>query len=308
MSGLSALLLTRFACYRFEMIFKKIALVPLIILTLTVIAYAEPSKHGFQIPRSNVHIVQSEKLARAYPIFVRTPRGYDDVANNDKRYPVIYLNDGPYAFQIASGVTHIPEFGSLYEQVILVGISYAVGEHARASRTRDLTPVVSASYKHVVAPGTGGADDYLDFLETQVLPFVETTYRADPKNRTLAGHSFGGLFATWVLLNKPELFQNYVISSPSLWLNKKLMFQMEQSYADGHEDLIATVYFGVGELENAIGRSMVIDQLELVEILRGRNFPSLKIRDHIISDIDHTLAFPINFTRAVRWIFGRQQP
>ncbi|MCV0425783.1 MAG: hypothetical protein K5905_09935 [Roseibium sp.] len=288
--------------------FKNILLVPLILLALTAITDAEPLSHGFQIPRSNVHIIHSEKLARSYPIFVRTPRGYDRAENSDKHYPVIYLNDGPYAFQIASGVTHIPEFGSLYEQVILVGISYAVGENARESRTRDLTPVVSDSYKHVVAPGTGGADDYHHFLETQVLPFVETIYRADPTNRTLAGHSFGGLFATWVLFNNPELFQNYIISSPSIWLNKKLMFQMEQSYADEHEDLIANVYFGVGELENATGRSMVSDQLALVKTLRNRNFPGLKIRDHIIPDIDHTLAFPINFTRAIRWIHSPQQP
>lgn len=303
-----ALLSTRFECYRFEMTLKHFTLPPLILFILTAIVVAEPSNQSFEIPRSNVHVIQSEKLARSYPVFVKTPRGYDRAQNSDRYYPVIYLNDGPYAFQIASGITHIPEFGSLYEQVILVGISYATGENPRASRTRDLTPVVSASYEHVVAPGTGGAGDYLEFLETKVLPFVEATYRADPANRTLAGHSFGGLFATWVLLNKPELFRNYVISSPSLWLNRKLMFQMEQSFADRHDDLTTTVYFGVGELENSTGRTMVTDQMALVEKIRSRNFPGLKLRDHVIPDIDHSLAFPINFTRALRWIFDPKEP
>jgi hypothetical protein len=291
----------------FTQVIRKFVLSIFVTLALAVTAQAQSSQQKFEIPRSNVHIVHSDELSRDYPIFVRTPRGYDQAENNGRRYPVIYLNDGPYAFQIASGVTYIPSFGKRYAEVILVGISYAVGENAKASRTRDLTPIASDSSKSEIGPGTGGADDYLAFLETRLMPFVEKTYRADAARRTLAGHSFGGLFATWVLFNKPRLFENYIISSPSLWLNRKRMLEAEKYYADGHDDLKANVYFGTGALEKQSWPDLVADQIELVEKLRSRQYPNLAIRDQIITDIDHTLAFPINFTRAVQWIFHPTQ-
>ncbi|QDG77804.1 alpha/beta hydrolase [Labrenzia sp. PHM005] len=259
---------------------------------------AQSSDQGFSIPRSHIHTVYSKETGRDYSIFVKTPRGYNTAQDKERYYPVVYLNDGPYTFQIASGITHTPDYENLYEQIILVGISYASGETGKRSRTWDYTPNASGVWKTVVGP-TGGAGEYLTFIENQLIPFVETNYRADPSQRTLAGHSFGGLFATWVLFENPGLFRNFIISSPSLWLNKKAMLHLERRYANEHNDLDATVYFGIGEAE----AGMVDDQTQFLENLRSRNFPSLKLRDNIIADIDHTLAFPINFTRAVRWLY-----
>ncbi|WP_420415525.1 alpha/beta hydrolase [Roseibium sp.] len=221
----------------------------------------------------------SKATGRDYSIFVKTPRGYYTAQNKDRYYPVVYLNDGPYTFQIASGITHTPDYEDLYEQIILVGISYASGETGKRSRTWDYTPNASSVWNTVVGP-TGGAGEYLTFIENQLIPFVETNYRADPSQRTPAGHSFGGLFATWVLFENPGLFRNFIISSPSLWLNKKAMIHLERRYASEHND-----------------------QTQFLANLRSRNFPSLKVRDNMIADIDHTLAFPINFTRAVRWLY-----
>ncbi len=48
------------------------------------------------------------------------------------------------------------------------------------------------------------------------MPLVEKIYRIDAQRRTLAGQSCGGLFGLWVMLNEPELFQNYILTSTSL--------------------------------------------------------------------------------------------
>lgn len=269
---------------------------------MTAGARAEIPSNKFEIPRSIGHTVTSDNSGRRYQIYVRTPRGYDKDTNQTKSYPVIYLNDAPYTFQIASGVTHIPSFSSKYEPVILVGISYAIGEKPRASRTWDLTPSSDAYWKTYSGHKSGGAAEYLNFLEKRLMPFVERQYRIDASRRTLGGHSFGGLFAAWVMFQKPDLFENYIISSPSLWFDKKKMFEVEKEYAAANDDLRATAYFGTGELEQ-MHDDLTADHIAFVKQLRSRDYPGLTLRSLILEDIDHTTAFPINFTRASRWIF-----
>ncbi len=260
---------------------------------------ADLKSNGFEIPRSISHSVRDHVSGRNYQLYVQTPRGYNRDHNHTKEYPVVYLNDGPYAFQVASGVMHIPNF---YEGVILVGISYAAGEKPRASRTRDLTPSFDFRWKFYSSHDSGGALQYLNFLERQLMPFVEKEYRINVSRRSLGGHSFGGLFAAWVMLTKPNLYKNYIISSPSLWFDNKMMFELEKTYATENDDLIATVYIGTGELEQMYD-DLTADHITFVKQLKSRSYPGLTLQSRILEDIDHTTAFPINFTRASRWIF-----
>lgn len=134
------------------------------------------------------------------------------------------------------------------------------------------------------------------------MPFIENQYRIDASRRTLGGHSFGGLFAKWVMFKKPELFKNYIISSPSLWFDKKIMFEIEKEFAATKNDLKATAYFGTGALEQ-MHDDLTADHLAFVKQLQSRNYPSLRLKSRILENIDHTTSFPINFTRASRWIF-----
>ena len=270
-------------------------------LTLSGTAAENPSGK-FEIPRSISHTVKSESSGRTYKIYVQTPRGYDKDYNQNKHYPVIYLNDAPYTFQIASGVMHIPSFSSNYEPVILVGVSYAIGENPKTSRTWDLTPSYDSNWKTFSCYKSGGAAGYLKFLELRLMPFVEQQYRIDARQRTLGGHSFGGLFAAWVMFQEPSLFKNYIISSPSLWFDKKRMFEIEKEYAAANDDLNVTAYFGTGRLEQ-MHDDLTAHHVAFVQQLQSRNYPSLTLKSLILEDIDHTTAFPINFARASRWIF-----
>ena len=48
------------------------------------------------------------------------------------------------------------------------------------------------------------------------MPYIESHYSTDTV-KTIVGQSLGGLFATEILFEKPEMFTNYLIVSPSLW-------------------------------------------------------------------------------------------
>lgn len=265
-------------------------------------AALEPAK--FEIPRSEVHELHSTALGRTYELYIKKPSGYDEPEHQEQVYPVIYLLDGHDTFQVASGATQLPMRAGKIENAILVGISFAQGEDAIRSRIRDLTPHVDESWPFE----TGGAPAYLEFIEQEVFAHVETNFRGDPEARTLAGHSLGGLFGAWVLVTRPELFDQYILASPSLWFFDKIIFDLEEIYAQNHDELRAQVYFATGSLERPGVSSrddMVGDQQEFVDQLRARGYGGLDIRDEIIPEASHVMTFPIGFTHGIHWLFAK---
>ena len=74
----------------------------------------------------------------------------------------------------------------------------------------------------------------MKFLSDELFPVVEDKY-STRDYRTLVGHSYGGLFVTYALVAKPELFRAYLACSP--WLSevdnpviKKIEKQLQKGY------------------------------------------------------------------------------
>jgi hypothetical protein len=78
-------------------------------------------------------------------------------------------------------------------------------------RARDFSPTAIAN-----TPGSGGGPAFLDFLEHELMPFIDHTYRTNPSDRGLLGHSLGGEFALYALEQRPGLFQRIVAVSPAM--------------------------------------------------------------------------------------------
>jgi predicted alpha/beta superfamily hydrolase len=258
---------------------------------------------AYAVPRSAVYEIEAPQ-GRTYKLYVATPPGYGRPENAERLYPVIYLNDGEVFFLAASGAPLLSYYNRLLEETIVVGISFAAGEDPLASRQRDLTPFVDASF----ANPTGGAADYLAVIKEKVIPLIESAYRTDPGRRTLAGHSFGGTFGAYVLLTDPALFANYIIVSPALWLAGHATAGLESVYAGAHDALPARVYMAVGDLEGPKGGlktlDMVNDEIAFAARLRSRNYKDFELRDEVIDGgVNHATAFPIAYLRALEWLF-----
>lgn len=257
---------------------------------------------------SYVTLLHSEKLGRAYKLQIKLPPSYGAAENLNRRYPVIYFNDATYCWLTAVGVTIFPFHTDVFEEAILVGLSHAQGENSRKSRTRDYTPTDD--------PGTmfpsGGAREYLTFLKDEVLPFVEKNYRADPERRMLSGVSYGGLFGAYALLEEPGLFHDYILTSPSLWHNKEIMFAMEEAVAKSGKELSGRVYFATGEAEvpsiSPGFRDMVGQQQAFAAKLRSRGYTNLEVRDEVMEGGTHLTTYPIGLTRALRWLLPGKNP
>lgn len=253
---------------------------------------------SFEIKGSEIYTISSSQLGRKYDIYVKVPYDYSATENKMKHYPVLYLNDGPHTFKVASGVTH---FHSM-DKAIVVGIAFAHKEDGQFSRVRDLTPEQDKSWTSYV---TGGASNYLEFIENEVIPFVEKNYRVDPARRILAGHSLGGSFGTWVLLTKPELFSSYILTSPSLWWKNDAIFKTERHYAGEHKKLNANVFYATGSLETPeYGmKEMVSGHRKFVTRLQSRNYVGLRLQDEIVEGTDHYSTFPVGLAKGLRWLY-----
>ncbi len=104
--------------------------------------------------------------------------------------------------------------------VIIVNIGQSPASDAMALRAQDFSPT---PIPESLGGGGGGAAAFLDFLEHELIPFVDRTYRTNPADRGLLGHSMGGKFALYALEQRPGLFQRIVAASPALFADDPLM-------------------------------------------------------------------------------------
>lgn len=184
-------------------------------------------------------------LAGPSPVLVPGARGHDLVAGNGGTYrvmlavpdgppppggfPVLYLFDGNAVF--ASMVEALRIQGARGRATgvapgVVVGIGYAVdGPFDRDRRTLDYTPPADPAALGERPDGgawsaTGGADAFLEVLESEIKPLVARVAPIDPARQALFGHSLGGLCALHALLTRPGAFARIVAVSPSLWWDR----------------------------------------------------------------------------------------
>ena len=247
------------------------------------------------IPNSEVRHVQSESNGIGYKLYIGLPNGYDE---GTRRYGVVYTLDADYSFAIARNVVeHLADRDHL-EPLIVVSIAYDGPPQYRLNRTRDYTPTHSleSPYGREMQKHSGGGPKFRDFLTKELVPLIDRSYRTDPSKRALVGHSYGGLFTTWMMLTTgTSVFNRFVIVSPSYWYDDELIFKLvKNSQAAGR------VYVAAGALENPI---MARDVRRFAKSLRTPSRTGLKVRDEILDDETHNSIFPSGFSRGLRWVF-----
>lgn len=172
-------------------------------------------KSQFLINIGSIDSLYSKTLQEDRTIYIQLPDNYS--VEKTKKYPVVYILDGEI---LLSTVANVQSFynGGFTPDMILVGISNA------KNRTRDLTTSkITTKYGMPFSEENGEATNFSTFIASELIPYIEKKYRVT-SFRTLIGHSYGGLFTIDMLLNKPQLFTNYIAIDPSLdWDNQKLI-------------------------------------------------------------------------------------
>lgn len=263
-------------------------------------AMAQPSRSTPSAPFTLgvVETIHSTVLGEDRVLNIALPQGYHP--DSAARYPVIYLLDGgaDEDFIHIAGAAQFAAFPWVdwLKPSIVVGI-------ANVDRRRDLTGPTTIAKDKADFPTTGGSAAFMDFLDREVIPFVEAHYRI-VRERTLIGQSLGGLFAAEVLLRRPWLFQHYIIVSPSLWWDAGSVLHIPADSLGAPDIGVASVYIAVGKE----GREMESPAQQLAALARKAHVPKVAYRH--ITDLDHATILHEAVLKAWRWRkeAGRVQP
>jgi len=179
-------------------------------------------------PPVESHVIDSKRVEQTFQIRVMRP----EIERGEcTRFPVVYATDGNFVFDVLKGISYgMQRSAHDAPRFILVGIGYPEDSPLAGAvlRARDLTfpnyPKLSFNpppVEGVLVPKEGtkafhGAEDFQQFIQHELIPFVDERYSTIPGERTYFGHSAGGGFGLFTLFTRTELFENYIISSPGL--------------------------------------------------------------------------------------------
>jgi len=163
----------------------------------------------------NTFNIYSTILNEERTCLISLPDSYKEYSEF-KKYPLLILLDGYAHFKTTAGIVH---FMSSYDnrnylipEMIIVAIE-------NVDRERDFT-VTKIKTKRVNT--MGGGRNFLNFIEKELIPFVDQRYSTEA-DRILVGHSLGGLLAVNSYIDKNNLFDSYLSIDPSIWWDEKMM-------------------------------------------------------------------------------------
>lgn len=262
------------------------------------------------LPRTEVRVVRAAANGVAYRLDVALPRGF--ARGGGVGYPLVVVLDSDYAFPVVRAVVeHLSDRGWIPASVI-VGVGYegaTTEESYRRNRTRDYTPVPfpTGGYGPAFQKVSGGGPAFERFLVEELLPLAARDYRATG-DRVLVGHSYGGLLASHVLLERPGAFQGFVVVSPSLWYADRFLLGRAREVLATREELRAMAYLAVGSREGNAERDMQSDLRTFHALLEARAFAGFRSRLDVLPDETHDSVFPGAVSNGLRFVLRERRP
>lgn len=223
--------------------------------------------------------------AKDYYIQISLPRSYYETKS--KQYPVIYLTDADYCFNMAEDLTLVLDWPQ--REVIVVGIGLGSPERLRTLREAEYGDIKDES-------GEPGWVQFLSFIEEQLIPHVESKYRINPFNRTLYGWSLAVQFITNVLDENPLLFHNYIIGGGG----RKPLY-VDNLYIKW-PDLPVNIYFGTGEYDGNLHILM-----NFTDNISSKHFSGLETKREIYPGLGHEMITKgVLLDRGMKWLYSKK--
>lgn len=227
----------------------------LIIIFSTLIVKAQSQTKDINI--GFIDSLDSKILNEKRRVLVHVPKG------EGKKFPVLYVLDGDDHFEALVGMIKRLNSTDNCPEMIIVGIS-----NANRNRSRDLTHT-KADDPRFQLRNTGGGEKFMEFIEKELIPKIESNYPAAPY-RIFVGHSAGGLFVMNTLLKQSYLFNAYLAIDPGMLHDDKRLLKEAQK-------ILVENSFAGKSLFLAIANSMP-EGMDTLSVRKDNSFGSMIIR------------------------------
>jgi predicted alpha/beta superfamily hydrolase len=239
--------------------------------------------------------LHSKILDEDRTVFISVPLSY---TRGTQRYPVLYLTDAQFEFDQSRSSAAFLARNRLIPEVIVVGV-------ANNDRTSDFYATKAdfkANGRTIPFPNSGHADQFLEFLEEELIPWVESAYRTAPL-RILAGHSAGGYFALHAMRAKPGLFQAIIAASPWLaWDDARELKQLVP-FLESAGLKTRALFVSYANEEHQVGPEMKANVETVIRALRARKDASLRWAPATYPQEDHESTSVKCYYDALRMVF-----
>lgn len=244
----------------------------------------EVIKEAYEVP----HLNATRKISALLPY---------DYYQSEKRYPVLYLQDGQNLFNpsapfgdwaIDKSMAKLAEKG--LKDIIIIAI-----DHGEEERIVEYLPYYHPRF------GEGKGNFYIQFMIQKLIPYINGHYRtlSDFHHTGIGGSSMGGLISLYAGLSNPGVFGKMMIFSPSLWVSK-LIFNHTKSFEPLQESKIY-LYAGGQESKEHLPNAKKLEAIVRKKMVEGHNidfhFSVNKIGNH--SEEHWREEFP----KAIKWLF-----
>jgi predicted alpha/beta superfamily hydrolase len=245
-----------------------------------------------------IEIIEEEyeipQLGRKRRIAALLPHDYYE---NQKSYPVLYLNDGQNLFDenapfgnwaIDEGLEKLA--GKGFSNIIVIAI-----DHGGEDRITEYLPFFNPRF------GKGQGVLYLKFVEETLKPYVDKKYRTltDRSHTGIGGSSMGGLISLFAGFNHQHIFSKLMVFSPSLWIAPKI-FQEAQNF---HPELGLDLYIYAGGRESANHLPNVM-RFKKTLLAGHKNFSQFRVHLSLNPEGTHSEHYwRQEFPKAVEWLY-----
>lgn len=280
----------------------KKSLIAILLMLLPFFELEASVQKSYIMPGVQVVPIKDAQSNKQYELLIKLPENYTE--NKDKNYPVIYFTDAVWHIELLSSATFF-----MMEDVILVGISWQkdIADDVMKEYGEHFSRYGDYSFKKITNPKHpkikfGQANNHLNFIRNDVFKYVENNYRTQPNNRTYFGFSAGGIFGTYALMTKPEMFKNYILGSPSIWSHAPELFAQESAGLKNKNSAI-NVFISYGELEEKLAPHVE----GFIKQFKNKKYAGVSSLKHIVVEsAGHSDSSPAMSVQSVKWLSSLQ--
>lgn len=184
------------------------------------------------------HILPADALPYEHEVYVYLPPEYD----TEKKYPVIYFQDGPDYIRYA--LAHININRMILEKIIEPCIAVFV---TPPNLHLGQEPNRSTEY--------GLNDAYVNFFCDELVCFIDANYSTlnNSGSRFVAGDSYAGLISFYIAFSRTELFANAYSQSGYFSFNNDRMIKYVKENPGKNLNLV----FDIGSYEEKVGSNFL---------------------------------------------------